>query len=616
MRSLLGSARGFLTSWQLFFLVIYYYFFFFVFLSGKGWGAGVTLFELAYLAPIILTTNTNSKFFYLKAAFALLITSFIWLRADPIIIVISFLTTVGLNTIIFHEARSGILVSPNYLFTLPFIWLEKLVFYTRHFFEFLFKLIPKLLRIKRPASSILFKRVFVGILFSLPFLITLVILFSGADQNFQKIFIDIFGRFKLLFDLKWLKDLNLIWKLILKMGLFWLYLCLVLPYKEIGYQQNNGEAKYFVEKFIVGILVASVFAVFIAIQFKSVSFILDGFTTGMLNPGAFVREGFYQLLIACLVGLSVFHILKRDLFKNFLTLFLLIEIFLVSLVAGERVWLYQYQFGLTQARVWGILFLAFLISAIVTMFLNLKGKVSDQIKWQTFLLSFSFFVFSAGLINIDRLIALYRPPMVEGKVDVRYISNRLSWDAADLWATELKNTESNNLDYKYSVALNLRVYIANLTNYDNLSGLDIDGLCKPKSVGWLYRNVSFAYNKNQICQNYVEWMNFIKEYELSHGISQSCTTLGTQLIISPGGKNRIGCDVEVNRGIDLSRSYCEGQKTHIKSQLIPDAYKRPNRYYATLTNFDPDEEVKVFVFTQAGTRLECLPSLNKTAPTN
>ncbi|HSX49293.1 MAG TPA: signal peptidase I [Candidatus Saccharimonadales bacterium] len=91
----------------------------------------------------------------------------------------------------------------------------------------------------------------------------------------------------------------------------------------------------------------------------------------------------------------------------------------------------------------------------------------------------------------------------------------------------------------------------------------------------------------------------------------SCNTLSTKMIVGSDGRGQIGCDVEVNGEIDLSKSYCEAQTTLTRKLLIPDAYQRPNRYYSTLTGLDMKEEVKVFIYTINGLRVECLPSLNK-----
>ena len=63
--------------------------------------------------------------------------------------------------------------------------------------------------------------------------------------------------------------------------------------------------------------------------------------------------------------------------------------------------------------------------------------------------------------------------------------------------------------------------------------------------------------------------------------------------------------------IDLTKSYCQGQKSLQKADLMPDAYSRPNHYYATLNGLDPAEEVKVFAYNAEEGMVECIPSLNK-----
>ncbi len=325
---------------------------------------------------------------------------------------------------------------------------------------------------------------------------------------------------------------------------------------------------------------------------------------------AYVREGFFQLLIASLIGLSVFYILKKELSKSFLTLFLLTEIFLVSLVAGERVWLYQYQFGLTQIRVWGIFFLLFLFKVIFTLLLNLKSKVNDNTTWQIYIVAFSTLIFCAGLINIDHLIATVRPPVVDGKIDVTYMANNLSWDAADLWINELKDTKTGNLEYKYNLVTNLGLYIANLENHGSTYTLNISEICNKKSTDWLSENISVSRNKKVICENYEIWMNFKRDYENTHGIPNgSCKILDKKLTIGSDGRSWINCNIQVINLPYLSNVYCENQQRHVKQTLTPYMYQNGNNgFYGTIDVLNSNDEVKVFVHTETGSNIECLPS--------
>jgi len=516
MRKFLEEKHGFLTSWPLALAVAYNFFFFFIFLFKREWGFNVTLFEIAHLAPIFFLSNNKSKLFYIKPILAILISLFFWTRADLFIHALSLLTIVGLNVIIFEEARSGELVSANYLYSLPLVWIEKFVYYTSSLFKFLVSWQTKLKKFEGKLKSETLKRIIVGIFLSVPVLLILIVLFSSADQNFQNIFSDIFSKIAGFLNFSWLKNVDWIGDVIIQFGGLWLYLCLVFPYKN---KKSSGEitfAKQAIEKVTVGVLVSAVFAIFILTQAKGVSFILDGFATGKINPGAFVREGFFQLLIATLVGITVFNILKQDLRKSFLTIFLLIEIFLVSLVAGERVWLYQYQFGLTQARIWGIFSLLFILNVIVALWLNLFNKIDDSIKWQTFLIGFSFIVFCAGVINVDYLVTT-KPPIVENKIDIKYMATHLSYDAAGYWVNELKDLRTGDLEYKYNLISNINLYLAYLENYGNLNTLDVNKICNQKDKDWLSMNISVVSGRKQICDNYQNWMNFKREYESSQG---------------------------------------------------------------------------------------------------
>ena len=371
------------------------------------------------------------------------------------------------------------------------------------------------LKILIPSETI--QKIIGGLLLSLPALLVLVALFSSADKNFQEIFIAFFDKLALFLHWDWLKNLDQILTFIIQSGLFWLYLCLVFPYKDHIYEVPHAYIKHIVEEMTLGGVVAGVFALFIVTQFKSVNFILEGFTTGRINPGAFVREGFFQLLIACIIGLGVFHFLKRDLPRHLLTLFLLLEIFLVSLVAGERVWLYQYQFGFTHARIWGILFLSFLLILIFSLFLNLKNKIDNYQLWQASILSFSLLILLAGILNIDSLIANFRPPLIDGKVDTTYLATRLSWDAADYWVNKLNSTD--NPDAKYALLTNFEIYLARLENHGFISGLDIPAICTKKNDNWLTENISVSANRQLVCENYGNWLDFKENYEKTHNIA-------------------------------------------------------------------------------------------------
>lgn len=133
--------------------------------------------------------------------------------------------------------------------------------------------------------------------------------------------------------------------------------------------------------------------------------------------------------------------------------------------------------------------------------------------------------------------------------------------------------------------------------------------------------------KYQLCTSFymssedLEKYGYASEPEYQHLRGQSCLdfevaaefcrTLNTRMVTDFDGRGQIGCDIKVNGQVDLSKSFCESQKTNKKEFLVPDAYGRKDQYFATLTGLDLDDEVKVFAYTQSGTKIECLPSLNE-----
>jgi len=133
----------------------------------------------------------------------------------------------------------------------------------------------------------------------------------------------------------------------------------------------------------------------------------------------------------------------------------------------------------------------------------------------------------------------------------------------------------------------------------------MENYCKENSEGDLW-----VYQSYHVCPNGCEdgaCLPMPAEEETR------CQTLGDEMrmYLDSSGNGYIGCDTMIYGDFSLAKSYCEGQKTGNKKYLIPDGYGRADRYYATLTGLDPKEEVKVFVVTNDGKKIECSPTLNE-----
>jgi hypothetical protein len=599
--------------WLLF--IAYNFLLFWLFLFRRDWGIGLTLFEIGHLLPSILTTKTKSPFFFAKAILAVLISTFFWSRDFDLIQAMSLVSVLGLNFMLYQEAESGELITPAYLLRAPFIWLSKLLYYSSEIWKSATQWRGSFKGIGKAVDNQNAKRVIVGVLISLPVLALFVILFSSADENFQALTNHIIEKIVHLIDFSWLKNLSWLQDWFVQFLCFWVYLCFVLPYPWKFTKTKKTFTEHLIEKTTMGGLVGAIFAVFIATQFKSFSAILNGFKTGQLNPALYVREGFAQLLIACVVGIGVFVFLKNDVVREFIsklkrTAFaiaaaLLAEIFLVSLVAGERVWLYQYQYGLTRIRIFGILFLLFLFSVISILLADLLKKVRWHTKWQLYILSAVMVVFLAGFMNMDSYIVNTRPPVVNGKVDVEHIAKTMSYDASDFWLNNLKDVKAGNLgnctverkngqlvlpsgfnsfndlktacqstveQYKkaYELISFLPQFMVNAEkpfgqiNWDEseLPGKDqnfneiAQNNCKKVNdkTPWLSGNRSQIENRQALCEKYDSWMQFKEQYEiLREAASQSHSPIKIKVlnvVIQPNESLAFNANWQAQRLID------------------------------------------------------------------
>lgn len=291
-----------LRSWTLFSVVVFNLFIFGFLLFKRDLGANVIFFEVASLVPILLLNKNKYVLFYIKILLAVALATSTWIRADFLTINLSFVAVVFLNVVLFQEAVTGKLVSISFFLNLPFLFFDKVSIYSGKAVRFLSRWQVYVHKSKMSnVKTDTLKKVLLGLIISFPILVVLIFLFATADQNFQAVFSNFFNGLQNIFDFHWLYKLNFIFDRTWQFGLFWIYLCFTLPVSESSNADTILPEKRVIEKLTVVTLVSAVFALFIVTQAKSINYILNGFTTGQLNPGAFVREGFIQLMIACVV---------------------------------------------------------------------------------------------------------------------------------------------------------------------------------------------------------------------------------------------------------------------------------------------------------------------------
>ena len=199
--------------------------------------------------------------------------------------------------------------------------------------------------------------------------------------------------------------------------------------------------KYLREFVVVMTLVSCIMAAFLIVQwqyiFVSVPAETDLSRFGVQTYSEYVTKGFIELLQVAVLLYSLLWagllLLRRNNFNHmFLKMMQYVvvgEFVLFAASVLRRVHLYQAYHGLTLIRVYGALFLLWLLVMIVTLaarHMTRRPVVQYEIIFTLIILVF------IGLHNTEAFIATSSPPTVNDRVDYIYLS-RLSADGVVGW---------------------------------------------------------------------------------------------------------------------------------------------------------------------------------------
>jgi hypothetical protein len=240
-------------------------------------------------------------------------------------------------------------------------------------------------------------------------------------------------------------------------------------------------------------LVALVMGLFLVVQwpyiFVKVPFETDLSKFGVATYSEYVRKGFGELLKIALfmygliwLGLVILRDNKSHIkgVLKYIQLVVLAEfvVFLISIF--RRVWLYQEYHGWSLIRIYGSLFLIWILG--ITLFLGLRHFF--QKKWVVGEILFSvFMLFFVGVFNVESFIVLSHPPTVNKRIDYVYLSRlssdgTLGWDKAFRYSQDVINKYTSPTSATLHISANERKDIAYaglvirelLKNYKNLVG--------------------------------------------------------------------------------------------------------------------------------------------------
>ena len=299
----------------------------------------------------------------------------------------------------------------------------------------------------------LFGRVLAGGLIALPILAVLLFLFTAADPIYLNLFSRIF-------------NLNITIPLRITVTIGWLLILgpmalLVIPETEdrrlLKFLENNWVTEWMVAIGLVGLLLFSF--IFVQIRYLFVSTPeIQLYKFGINTYSEYVNQGFYELILATIIvyttirlSLIVFRA-STEAHRNWLkTINLTTLAGLIVLVISvlRRLMLYQIFHGLTQARVLGIVFLAWLsvmIGILILRHFRRENWILAELTSTVLTLIF------LGVFNIDQFVAKNFPPIVNGKIDYVYLANSSS-DGLIGWVDSYKWAEATleKLDSKVEI---------------------------------------------------------------------------------------------------------------------------------------------------------------------
>ena len=488
-----------------------------VFLSQFPWGIGLTFFEIFHLLPYALQKKKLHFFTIAKITLAILLSIFFWNRADIGFQFLSVIALTILNYFIFYEVEYQKLYDSDDLLSIINIKLKNIMTSLVAFTTSPIAL-PKKVRLSSQAGRIL-----LGVIISVPFVLVLMSLFSSADTTFENWSMSFWNWAGEVVRLEFLQiD---IFELVLSGFLFLPYLLIVLP---SGLLKDHKLLKhYLVELVTLTAIVGLIFAVFLVSQYKNVQAILIGFQAASLNPREFVREGFYQMAIASGIGFFVIYLIEQDLRKKISEKLaklgklsagiLLGEIVAVVALAFQRVWAYQYAYGYTQLRIWGIVLVSWLFGIAFIFGLKLYRFINRTTYVQSLILFSALTALIAGWANVDRMVVEAKPPTINNKVDYGHLG-LLSYDAAPVWEEILLKTEGDEYELIRSILNSQGVYYYTDNTGQLVANTQDYAVFYECKAPWLFFSYNRAVNRGKeiVCSHINDWRVIYEDFLLNN----------------------------------------------------------------------------------------------------
>ena len=324
------------------------------------------------------------------------------------------------------------------------------------------------------------RKIFKGIIISLPLLIVVLILLSVADEMFASVFKNIFIALK---DLINFETIYKLWGriiLITLLTLYFLSFTLKIVHNSI---RGNKESKAKIK--IDGITVSTVLTllniVYLIFAIIQVIHVIDFTKAGSaLNYASYARTGFFELLAVSIINFIIILITKNNKkdvttgtnrYIKTMNVFLALFTVVILVTSIIRMQLYEEQYGYTFLR---IMVYMTQITELILIIPTLVYIVKDKFKVSTWYLTIIVIMYLVvNFMNIDNIIAkeninrYFQGKGIKKDIDFSYLQ-KLSTDAipeiVKLLETndrELKVKVNNYLEQEYKDLKEKKVTLQN-----------------------------------------------------------------------------------------------------------------------------------------------------------
>ncbi len=274
--------------------------------------------------------------------------------------------------------------------------------------------------------STIVKKVLLGCVFAIPFLMVILNLLTSADTQFEKLLMGIPDLVH--FNPKYLIRFILI--LIITFCIFG-YLQSLL-HKYVPKQEQKTSVQSFsldgIITLTVLILLNIVYILFVAVQFK---YFFSGTLGGGYTYAEYARRGFFELLFVTLINLSMITgvilwtkigvgLLKKALNFSLTILVLASGVMLVS--AFMRLSMYEEAYGFTFSRVLAHSFMIFLM--VILAYTLVKIWLEKLSLFHFYFIAALIYYTGINVVNIDRFVVKENIALYEetGKIDIHYLN--------------------------------------------------------------------------------------------------------------------------------------------------------------------------------------------------